>query len=90
MIDQKTIVSGIVGAVIAAVVGLGVASMAGVFQRGTDALTEDKIKEVLKEVMVLDNGQTYGQALSNINTTLAVTDQRLGAMEAALTILTEE
>jgi len=90
MIDQKTVITSAVTFAVTAAFGLFIGSIAGVFERGSEALTEDKIKEVLMEIMVLDNGQTYGQALSSINTTLAVTEQRLGAMEAALIALTEE
>ncbi len=70
--------------VLTAVVG----SFMGVFARGTEALTEDQIKKVLTETLVLDSGDTYGMALTDINGHLLVIDQRLNTMERALGALT--
>ena len=93
MTDQKTIISGITGAAIAAIVGLTVATFAGVFQRGSDALTEDQIKAVLKETLVTTiNGETktYGEALSLINGQVIVVQTRMDGMELALQALSTD
>jgi len=90
--DRKTIIATVVTFAVTAVLGLVFAAIGGVFdeeieqhERGATALTEDQIKEVLREVMVADiDGETltYGQAFSKI-------DSRLRSIEGALTVLTE-
>ena len=84
--DKKTIISAILGAIITGIVMIALASFAGVFQAGSDALTEAQIKVVLKETLVTTiNGETktFSEALSLIN-------ERQIKMEQALIALTED
>ena len=84
--DKKTIISAILGAVITGIVMIALASFAGVFQAGSNALTEAQIKAVLKETLVTTisgEEKSYGEALSLIN-------ERQIVMEQALIALTED
>ncbi len=90
--DKKTIIAASATFITTAILALVFATIGGAFddeieqhERGGQALTEEQIKNVLKEVLVVDiNGVTftYGQALSRI-------DSRLTSMESAINILTE-
>jgi hypothetical protein len=69
---KKEVTTNVVTAVATAVV-LGAGGwFLGVFEKGTEAANKEAIRQVLDEVMQLDSGKTYGQALSeiglNINT----------------------
>jgi len=69
-VDKKTLITTIASVTVTLLVTAIVGSLLGVFQRGSDALTEDQIKAVLKEtqVTVIDGEtKTYGEALSLIN-----------------------
>ena len=87
MAANNTVITSAVSIVGTLVLGAIVGSFIGVFERGSDALTEDQIKKVLKEtlVTVIDGEtKTYGEALSGISTKLTIAETRLTAMEKAL------
>lgn len=95
--DKKTITAIAGSAAITLLATTIVASFIGVFERGSDALTEDTIKAVLKEALMTDEGKTYAQTLVAINTRLTAIETNLDNMEktdertlAALDILLAE
>lgn len=95
--DRKTITAIAASAAITLLATTVVASFIGVFERGSDALTEDTIKEVLKEVLMTDEGKTYAQTLVAINTRLTTIEANQENMKqtdertlAALDILLAE
>lgn len=73
--------SNVLTAVATAII-LGILGWAtGVFNAGSDALTEDQIEEVIKRIDVLDSGATYSATLSTIAIRLGTIDTRLGHIE---------
>ncbi len=78
---QKAIVGNVLTAVATAVI-LGIAGWAaGVFSAGSEALDENQIEAVIRRVMVLDNGDTYGAALSSMNIHLGSIDTSIGHIQ---------
>jgi hypothetical protein len=90
MVDNKAIIASGVTLVATLLLTALVGSFVGVFERGSDALSEDQIKKVLKDALVTDSGDTYGAALVNINNKLIVVETKLTAMERALEALSAE
>ena len=79
--DQKALTSNVVTAVVTAGV-IGVLGWAtGVFSAGQDALTEQQIKDVIAQVLVLDSGDTYKATLTSINIHLGSIDTSIGAIK---------
>jgi len=81
--DKKTLIATAAGALVTLAVGAAFGWFTGVFERGTDALTEDQIRKVLvEENVAIINGETmtYGEALSKISTEQAVMKQALVAL----------
>jgi uncharacterized membrane protein affecting hemolysin expression len=74
---QTNVITAVVTAGILGVLGWG----AGVFEAGSDALSEQQIEAVLTRVMVTDSGVTYAGTLSEINLTLASMDSTLDAIK---------
>jgi hypothetical protein len=75
---DKALVQNVLTAVVTAVVlGIG-AFVMGVFEKGTDAISEDQIRAVIEEVMVTDAGKTYKARLAEVDIELAVVETRLG------------
>jgi hypothetical protein len=75
---DKALVKNVLTAVVTAVVlGIG-AFVMGVFEKGTDAISEDQIRAVIEEVMVTDAGKTYKARLAEVDIELAVVETRLG------------
>ena len=89
MIDKKTIVAVAVSAAVTLLATSLVAYAIGVFARGSEALTDDQIKKVIKEVMITDEEKTYAQTLVEINNRLTVIETNTAGMQRALDILTE-
>lgn len=87
--DRKTIITVASSAAITLLATTVVGSFIGVFERGSDALTEDQIKAVLEEVLVTDEQKTYAQTLAEINLRLASIEANQTGMQRALDILTE-
>jgi len=69
-VDKKTITAIAMSAAVTFLVSAFIGYFMGVFERGSDALTEDQIKSVLAVVLVTDEGKTYAQTLVSINTRL--------------------
>jgi len=71
-----------VGNVITAVATAGILGVLGwtmgIFSAGSAALDEKQIEEVIKRVLVLDNEQTYAQALNSLDGTLIKLDTTVG------------
>jgi len=78
--DKKTLIAVAASAVVTLLATTTVGWVLGVFQRGSTALTEDQIKAVMEDVMVLDDGDSYGKALSEIRTEQAVMKSTLEAL----------
>jgi len=89
MTDKKTIIAVAGSAVVTLLATSVVAYFIGVFERGSEALTDDQIKKVIKEVMITDEEKTYAQTLVEINNRLTVIETNTVAMQRALDILTE-
>lgn len=87
--DRKTVIAIALSAIITLLATTVVGSLIGVFERGSDALTEDQIKAVLEEVLVTDEEKTYAQTLAEINVRLASIEANQNGMQRALDILTE-
>lgn len=81
--DKKSIIAAIVGAAIAGVVGLIVTNIGKDIEAGSDALTANQIRTVMREENVaIINGETmtYGEALNSIATEQAVQRATLEAL----------
>jgi hypothetical protein len=79
--EPKALTSNVITAVVTAGV-LGVAGWAlGVFSAGSNALEEEQIKAVIKEVLVRDNGATYAASLAGIDLSLASITTSIGAIK---------
>lgn len=65
--DQKTIISNVIVAVVTAAIMAVLGWAAGVFERGQAAIDEDRIREVIREELVTDAGVPYGKALTDIS-----------------------
>jgi len=79
--DQKALTSNIVTAVVTASV-LGILGWAsGVFSAGQDALTEQQIKDVIKQVLILDSGDTYAATLDSIDKAVGEINVSIGAIK---------
>ena len=79
--DQKTLISNVVTAVVTAAV-LGVLAWAGgVFSAGTAALDEAQIEAVIEKVLIRDNGATYAASLASIDISLATINTSIGAIK---------
>ncbi len=85
--DNKTLIAVGASAIVTLLVTTIIGSLFGVFARGSEALTEDQIRAVLEEVMVTDNGDTYGQVLVSVNNRLLVVETKLTSMQRALEAL---
>ena len=75
--DKKTLIATAAATVVTLLVTMLVGWMAGVFERGSAALTEDQIEDVLREVLVTDSGKTYAQTLAEVNGTLIAIDTKV-------------
>ena len=64
----------------AAVMGV-LGSMLGVFEAGTEALDKAQIRAVIEEVMVRENGDTYGSSLVSIDGTLIAINTNITAIQ---------
>jgi len=66
--DQKrTIIATAISVVVTLIITIVVGWFAGVFSRGQDAITEQMIKKVVKEILITDDDQSYAQALEEID-----------------------
>ncbi len=72
----SNVLTAVVTAVILGVLGF----FMGVFERGATAMSEDQIEAVIKKVMVMDNGDTYAQALVKSNEILIRLDTNVKAL----------
>jgi len=81
--DKKTITAVAISAAVTLLVSVFLGYFIGVFERGSDALSEDQIKKVLAVVLVTDEGKTYAQTLSSINTRLTAIETNQGHMQKA-------
>lgn len=79
--DKKTLIATASATVVTLVVTMLVGYVAGVFERGSDALTEDQIEAVIKKVLVTDSGKTYAATLSEVNGTLISIDTKVGIIQ---------
>lgn len=57
----------------------------GVFSAGVDAGAENQIREVVKEMMVLDDGQSYAAALETIDDAAIRIQTKVEGIEADVT-----
>ena len=57
----------------------------GVFSRGQEAVSEDQIRDVVNEMMVLDDGQTYSAALETIDDAVIRIGTKVEGIEADVT-----
>ena len=88
--DKKTITAVAGGAAVTLLVSAFLGYFIGVFERGSDALNEDQIKAVVKEVLITDEEKTYAQTLVEINLRLMAIETSLEGQQRALDILTAE
>ncbi len=86
---MKSWMWGVGGAVVASVAMLFITNFLAANKAGADALTDDRIKLIIKEELALAltvdiNGETftYGQALSRIDHNLTVVQQSLANLSA--------
>lgn len=76
---DKALINNVLTAVVTAAI-LGVLGWAmGVFERGSDAISEDQIIAVVEAIMVTDAGKTYKARLAEVDIELAVVETRLVA-----------
>lgn len=70
----------ITAVVTAVVLGVG-GTMLGVFEKGSEAISKDQIRDVLKEEMQTDAGVTYGAALSQIGLDINTVSTQVGILQ---------
>ena len=87
--DIKTLVATASGAAVTLVVGLIIGGLLGVFNAGSDALTEEQIKKVMSEILVTPQGNSFGAEIDEINRRLTVMETTLGSHTRTLEILTD-
>lgn len=76
---DKALINNVLTAVVTAAI-LGILGWAmGVFERGSDAISEDQIIAVVEAIMVTDAGKTYKARLAEVDIELAVVETRLVA-----------
>lgn len=88
--DKKTITAVAGSAAVTLLVSAFLGYFIGVFERGTDALTNDQIKAVVKEALITDEEKTYAQTLVEINNRLTTMEANQTSMQSALSILIAE
>lgn len=88
--DKKTITAVAMSAAVTLLVSAFLAYFIGVFERGSEAISEDQIKAVVKEVLITDEEKTYAQTLSEINDRLTAIETSQGYMQRSLELLTAE
>ena len=88
--DKKTITAVAMSAAVTLLVSAFLAYFIGVFERGSEAISEDQIKAVVKEVLITDEEKTYAQTLSEINDRLIAIETSQGYMQRSLELLTAE
>lgn len=79
--DKKTLIATAAATVVTLLVTMLVGWIAGVFDRGQTALTEDQIEAVLERVLVTDSGKTYAATLAEVNGTLIAIDTKVGIIQ---------
>jgi hypothetical protein len=89
-VDKKTITAVAGSAAVTLLVSAFLGYFIGVFERGTDALTNDQIKAVVKEALITDEEKTYAQTLVEINNRLTTMEANQTSMQSALSILIAE
>jgi len=78
MSEHKVMIGNVVTAVITAGI-IGVLGWTlGVFNAGSDALTEAEIKRVMAETLILDDGLTYAATLDSIDKSVGEINVSLG------------
>jgi hypothetical protein len=78
MSEHKAFIGNVLTAVVTAAI-LGVLGWAlGVFNAGSDALTEAEIKRVITETLVLDDGLTYAATLDSIDKSVGEINVSIG------------
>ena len=76
--DQKALISNVATAVVtAAVLGL-IGWAGGIFNAGSDALSEAQIERVILETLVLDDGLTYAATLDSIDKSVGEINVAIG------------
>lgn len=85
--DKKTLIAVAAGAVVTLLVTTIIGSLLGVFARGSEALTEDQIKAVIKETLVTADNRSYGEVLVDLNNRSIVMETKMESMERALVAL---
>ncbi len=88
--DKKTITAVAMSAAVTLLVSVFLGYFIGVFERGSDALSEDLITAVLEKELVTDEGKTYAQTLTEINNRLISIEANQENMVKALDILIAE
>ena len=88
--NQKAILNNpiVVAAATAIVLGIGGWGL-GVFNTGQAAIDKQQIEDVLIEVLLRDNGQTYAASLATIETTVIILETRVGILTEDVTDLEE-
>jgi len=89
-VDKKTITAVAMSAAVTLLVSAFLAYFIGVFERGSEAISEDQIKAVVKEVLITDEEKTYAQTLVEINNRLTTIEADQASMKKALDILAAE
>jgi capsule polysaccharide export protein KpsE/RkpR len=88
--DTKGIIEKVVVSVVTAVVlGIGAFFM-GVFERGSDALTEDQIIAVIDKTLVTASGKTLKARIAEVDGQLIGLETRANALEKEVDDLEED
>jgi hypothetical protein len=86
--DKKTILATMAGVVVTLVTTGVLSWVFGVFEAGSDALTEQQIKDVMEEVMKMPDGRSYAATLYSMDKTLTDVSARVGGLETNVGVLT--
>jgi len=87
--DMKTIIATMIGAAVTLIVGIVITGLLGTFSAGSEALTEDQIKEVMAEILVTPEGTSFGAEINAINNRLIAIEVTLNQHTRTLEILTD-
>lgn len=81
--NRNAIISTAIGVVITFVLTAFLTSGKDIFNRGTEAIAADQIREILREEMKADvdgESKTYGQILSSLHTKVSVLEAQVGVL----------
>lgn len=78
--DQKTIISNVLTALLTTAILALVGYFGGIFEKGQAAIDKEQIRLVLQEELKTDAGETYGAALTKIGLDVNTVSTQVGTL----------